>query len=658
MKLIKESIDYEVYNPNEEEIEKFIDAHIPPCNSIALRISELFPGKKPSLELELAIQQKIKEDIISTLQEFSIPEVEAINYLEVVLEEMKESIADKLVDVVVEEEPAILESVTTIDNLPHLKDVLKDIKMIYVFDDINHAHSLQGLSEDLEESSEEDLFDWPDDLLLKMPDEDIHSWKSFELLDRMCRLDKSKLSPDQLLYLRNAYSQKYLLEADDVKALLSKLENCKLLHIAERLKNTALIAKHDLTAEDCLDVIKQLKLQDYVSSTRSVVYSFLGNSLIIFEPTGVKTSSGKDLGDLTLYIKLDLDASDGEAVVAISFHEALKKDSGPYAEPQAAKIDTIEDSKEEPIEETSVELIEEAVQVKYFRITYKHETGIYSTATIEADTYDKAVEEFNKSGKGELIDCSPISEEEFKDLIDSGIPEIGKEDLTEDLNVNVDTDQSNINVSAEEDAAVEIKVDPKNCTGEECDAEAELAELAKDPKYAKAFAYLMSTLQGEDEAVTEPATEVAEEPVMEEPLTEAVKEELPTEEAVKEVEIPAEEPPKEPEDLYVANTLNDLIKGELDTINQYNDLILGIQGMTEAPKDEAGNPNPDFVPAFCPERAAEIKEVVKDILVEENKHIGQLQELLKKVSPNAENIEAGVEKAKEQTVEASEEVAE
>lgn len=514
MKLIKESIDYEVYNPNEEEVERFIDAHIPPCNSIALRISELFPGKKPSLELELAIQQKIKEDIISTLQEFSIPEAEAINYLEVVLAEMKEELVDKLVDVVVEE-PTILESAMAADNLPHLKDVLKDIKMIYVFDDINHAHSLQGLSEDLEESSEEDLFDWPDDLLLKMPDEDIHSWKSFELLDRMCRLDKNRLSPDQLLFLRNAYSQKYLLEADDVEALLSKLETCKLLHIAERLKNTAFIAKHNLTAEDCLDVIKQLKLQDYVSSTRSVVYSFFGNSLIIFEPTGVKTSSGKDLGDLTLYIKLDLDASDGEAVVAISFHEAIKKDSNPYAEPQVVEVDTVEDSKEELTGEAAVEVVEEAVQVKYFRITYKHETGIYSTAAIEADTYNKAVEEFNKSGKGELIDCSPISEEEFKDLIGSGIPEIGKEDLTEDLNVNVDTDQSNINVSAEENAAVEVKVDPKDCTGEECAAEAELAELAKDPKYAKAFAYLMSTLQGEDEVVTELAVEATEEPMAE-----------------------------------------------------------------------------------------------------------------------------------------------
>lgn len=595
MKLIKGSIDYEVHNPNEEEVERFIDAHTPPCNSIALRISELFPGKKPSIELECAIQQKIKEDIISTLQEFSIPEAEAINYLEIVLEEMKEDLVDKLVDVVMEEEPAILESVVATDNLPHLKDVLKDIKMIYVFDDINHTHSLQGLSGDLEESSEEDLFDWPDDLLLKMPNEDVHSWKSFELLDRMCRLDKSKLSPDQLLFLRNAYSQKYLLEADDVKALLSKLENCKLLHIAERLKNTAFIAKHDLTAEDCLDVIKQLKLQDYVSNTRSVVYSFLGNSLIIFEPTGVKTSSGKDLGDLTLYIKLDLDASDGEAVVAVSFHEALKKDSNSYAEPQIAEVDVVGDSREESTEISSVEVIEEAAQVKYFRITYKHETGIYSTAAIEADTYDKAVEEFNKSGKGELIDCSPISEEEFKDLIDSGIPEIGKEGLTEDLNVNVDTDQQNINV-AEEESDIDIQIKSKDSCSEE--AEMELQELSRDPKYAKAFAYLMSTLQVDGESVG------------------SMELELET------------DPPKGPEESYVAEQLGILIKDEYDAIEGYNKFLQELEANNLGDESD--------------------RKVVCDILAEENVHVGQLQELLKRVAPTAENIDVGAEEAQEQ----------
>ena len=62
----------------------------------------------------------------------------------------------------------------------------------------------------------------------------------------------------------------------------------------------------------------------------------------------------------------------------------------------------------------------------------------------------------------------------------------------------------------------------------------------------------------------------------------------------------------------------------------------------------------DFKPQICPDLEASIEAVIKDILVEENKHIGQLQELLKAVSPNAENIEAGVDEAKEQVEDASE----
>lgn len=315
------------------------------------------------------------------------------------------------------------------------------------------------------------------------------------------------------------------------------------------------------------------------------------------------------------------------------------------AEEPAAEVEVVE---EQPLEE--------AVQVQYFRITYKHETGIYATDAVEASTYDEAVKIFNERGKGELISCDPISKEEYDEIIKG----LGTENLTEDLNVNVDTEEQNINVAAEENAAVEVKVAPKeDCIGAECDAEAELAELAKDPKYAKAFAYLMSTLQSEtveEQPVTEePAAEVVEEPAMEsEPLTESVEETV-EEEGEKE-ELPSEEEaedatPENPEDMYVANTLNKLTIGEYDTINQYNDFLLTVHNMVTRPE---GISEEDFKPQMCPELEASIEAVIKDILVEENKHVGQLQELLKAVSPNAENIEAGVDEAKEQVEEVSE----
>lgn len=332
----------------------------------------------------------------------------------------------------------------------------------------------------------------------------------------------------------------------------------------------------------------------------------------------------------------------------------------------------------EVVEEPAVEVevvedhpLEEAVQVQYFRITYKHETGIYVTDAVEASTYDEAVKIFNERGRGELISCDPISKEEYDEIIKG----LGTENLTEDLNVNVDTEEQNINVAAEENAAVEVKVAPKDCVGVECDAEAELAELAKDPKYAKAFAYLMNTLQGEEvedqpedqpeekapveeapieEPITESVEEPAKEPVEEKDTEEKDTEEKDAEEEDSEEEDSEEEDteevsdeiPEGPSGIYVANTLNELAVGEYDTINAYNDFLLTVQGMVTKPE---GMPEEEeFKPSFCPELAEQINEVIKDILAEENKHVGQLQELLKRVSPNAEHIEAGVDEAKEQ----------
>lgn len=311
------------------------------------------------------------------------------------------------------------------------------------------------------------------------------------------------------------------------------------------------------------------------------------------------------------------------------------------AEEPAAEVEVVE---EHPLEE--------AVQVQYFRITYKHETGIYATDAVEASTYDEAVKIFNERGKGELISCDPISKEEYDEIIEG----LGTESLTEDLNINVDTEEQNINVAAEENAAVEVKVAPKDCVGVECDAEAELAELAKDPKYARAFAYLMNTLQGEEvEDQPEEKAPVEEAPI-EEPITESVEE--PAKEPVEEKDTEEEDAEKEdteevpdeipegPSGIYVANTLNELAVGEYDTINAYNDFLLTVQGMVTRPEDMPEEE--EFKPSFCPELAEQVNEVIKDILVEENKHIGQLQELLKRVSPNAEHIEAGVDEAKEQ----------
>ncbi len=76
----------------------------------------------------------------------------------------------------------------------------------------------------------------------------------------------------------------------------------------------------------------------------------------------------------------------------------------------------------------------------------------------------------------------------------------------------------------------------------------------------------------------------------------------------------------------VAGMLMDAITGEYNTINDYNSIVATMRA----------------------EGYQELIPILEEINSEEMKHVGQLQELLKKVSPNAASIEAGEKEGKEQ----------
>lgn len=92
------------------------------------------------------------------------------------------------------------------------------------------------------------------------------------------------------------------------------------------------------------------------------------------------------------------------------------------------------------------------------------------------------------------------------------------------------------------------------------------------------------------------------------------------------------EGPKPGVESGIADSLIKLINDEWEAIQGYNnfrDMILSMQQ----------NGDGDY---------SEMIRVIDEISNEENLHVGQLQELLKKVSPNAESIEKGEEEAQEQ----------
>jgi rubrerythrin len=88
--------------------------------------------------------------------------------------------------------------------------------------------------------------------------------------------------------------------------------------------------------------------------------------------------------------------------------------------------------------------------------------------------------------------------------------------------------------------------------------------------------------------------------------------------------------PTEGPQFGLTELINTAMQNELETVNEYNTLALNARS----------------------EGFEDIANVIDEINTEENKHIGQLQELLKTISPNAQAIEVGTVEGEQQLSEA------
>lgn len=84
-------------------------------------------------------------------------------------------------------------------------------------------------------------------------------------------------------------------------------------------------------------------------------------------------------------------------------------------------------------------------------------------------------------------------------------------------------------------------------------------------------------------------------------------------------------------DTGVANELIALINDEWEAIQGYNGAIANLRAMISQ--------NPFYDKAIS---------VLEEISAEENRHVGQLQEILRNISPNAQDIDKGHEEAQDQ----------
>lgn len=94
---------------------------------------------------------------------------------------------------------------------------------------------------------------------------------------------------------------------------------------------------------------------------------------------------------------------------------------------------------------------------------------------------------------------------------------------------------------------------------------------------------------------------------------------------------PVLEGPAEGTDTGVAGELIALINDEWEAIQGYNNAIATLRGVADQ--------NPFYADAI---------KVLEDISAEENTHVGQLQEVLRRISPNAAEIDSGKKEAKNQ----------
>lgn len=144
------------------------------------------------------------------------------------------------------------------------------------------------------------------------------------MLGRIAQVNYDALSIEQREQSRKAYSEKVNIDEHAVQVMLNMLKSCNSVsYEGNHWKTNKFRKEFNLTEEDYLTIIKDLEVEDYVATSRSFNLNHIGNHIIIFQPDARwELDNGSILEDFQVYIKLDLDETDGSAIALISMHKA------------------------------------------------------------------------------------------------------------------------------------------------------------------------------------------------------------------------------------------------------------------------------------------------------------------------------------------------
>ena len=175
-------------------------------------------------------------------------------------------------------------------------------------------------------------YEMSDEQLMKMSDEHIATVIDPLLLIRLIHLCKDRLNESQIQIVTDYCStHKIFVDKGEVQKFLSLLKSCNNVGYDRRHPRTnefVLDANGNFRENDCLRVIKSLTINDYRDeSMYGANLQYLGDILLVFRPTVPWiTSDGVEHTEYTIYVKLDVNLTNGDCVTMVTMHDPKYED--------------------------------------------------------------------------------------------------------------------------------------------------------------------------------------------------------------------------------------------------------------------------------------------------------------------------------------------
>lgn len=126
-------------------------------------------------------------------------------------------------------------------------------------------------------------------------------------------------------------ADKIIVSKEEVKDILDKIATCRNFDIKKTWKNNLFAKKNNLTEEDKVLILKQLKLGDYNYTLLSNREDDFGTHLHVFITSRAFNISDRIFDGVSMYIKLKHTPEEG-VICVLSLHDSKKNEKHPYAE--------------------------------------------------------------------------------------------------------------------------------------------------------------------------------------------------------------------------------------------------------------------------------------------------------------------------------------